>query len=316
MEAPGRSRTFPFVQDEGRKVRIALFSDSYLPQVNGVSRTLARLVDCVVDVPYGTYVAVVLKTEDRATVWIDDPETGLFTDGLGVVTEPPPGGARPSVLEDLIQDGMWTDLPTPWVVDDLSSAPLSIVVSGQHTVNVQVMGSTATWGRSFGAMLFLTPGAVSKSTYYSEAGTADTMHPQSLGHPNEIVLFYEDDATPSYAFVKAGAESAACRTPQERGWFGSWNTAPGPLNREKQTPGGYLGRDATGTICFATPFTPDFATYDSVWWFPEATARGESVPISCAQASEVPEPISGDNWSSGCPTFLADATFTAELVAD
>lgn len=278
--------------------------------------TLSPLLDCALDVPHGTYVAIVLKTEDRATVWLDDPEAGLFTDGLGVVTEPPAGGAAPSVIEDLIQDGMWTDLPTPWIVDDTTDTALSVVVSGQHTVTVQVAGSAATWARSFGAMLFLSPGTVAKATYYSAAGTTSTLHPQSHGFPNELVLFYEDDATPSYAFVKAGAASAACRTPQERGWFGAWNAAPGPLNAEGQTTGGYLGRDASGTICFATPWTPDFATYDSFWWFPEATARGEVVPFSCAKADAVPAPTSGDTWASGCPAFDADATFSATLVAD
>ncbi|MBL0214371.1 MAG: hypothetical protein IPQ07_10840 [Myxococcales bacterium] len=79
--------------------------------------------------------------------------------------------------------------------------------------------------------------------------------------------------------------------------------------------GGWLGRDSTGTICWALPADPAYTTYAGLLTLPELTTLGTSAALTAQQTTTPMPPTSGSNYASGCPTVTGGTSKTVTLVA-
>lgn len=271
--------------------------------------SLSRRLDCDFEVPSGTYGAVGLTFDPTVRVLIDEPTIGLYTNGDGVQTTPPSGGAVPSPVVS-VSPGNRATLAEPLVVEDEPVA-IQVVMSGLYTVGVSVDGTTARLAESFGVQIYVTPSAVGATSYYSTSDSALSTTDAGV----RLVLFYEDPATPSYAFLTPGSDIAVCGGGGE-GTYQAHSTSPGELDESGQTIGGYLALDDTGTLCFALPTDPTWRTYQAMYRMRRADTVGDPTTLECVQTSEVPSPASGSNWSSGCPSFTPDAQSEVRLIAE
>lgn len=298
-----------FVRENGNEHRIDL--TGCVATYDRSAPTLSERLDCDFEVPAGTYTGLGIDFEPPLRVLIDDAENGLYTDGSGLTRTPPPGGAAFSTL-DVAESGGRIQLGEPLVIGD-DPVEIKVVMTAIHTVRVQVDGANATFAGGVGVQLFVTPDAVGAASFYTAASTAETIHPSAEGGPTELFLFYEDAATPSYTFLFPGDDHRPCIGENTR--MEAFNTSPGELNREGQTMGGYLGLDDTGTICFALPENPAYTEYQAIFRMPEVTELGESTTLSCEVSSTAPAPVSGPNWSSGCPEIAPTAQGALRLAA-
>lgn len=299
-----------FVAENGNEHRIDLTGCT--ATYDRSAPTLSQRLDCDFAVPPGTYTRLGIDFEPPLRVLIDDPVNGLYTDGTGLTRTPPPGGAAFSTL-DVMESGGRIQLGEPLVIDE-DPVEIKVVMTAIHTVRVQVNGSTATFAGGLGVQLFITPDAVGGASFYSAASTAATINPAAEGGATELFLFYEDPTTPSYTFLFPGDDHRECLGENTR--MEAFATSPGELDRSGQTMGGYLGLDDAGTICFALPKNPAYTEYQAIFRMPAVAEIGGTTTLSCEVSSTAPAPVSGPNWSSGCPEITPTAQGVLELVAN
>jgi hypothetical protein len=296
-----------FVNDNGNENRIDLTGCTAI--YDRAAPTLSERLDCDFQVPPGTYTHLGIDFQPPLGILIDDPVNSLYTDGSGLTRTPPAGGATFSPLDGL-ESGSRIQLVEPLIVDQ-DPVDIKVVMTALHTVNVEVNGSTATFAGGVGLQLFVTPDPVGGAAFYSAASTAETL---AAPGGTEMLLFYEDAATPSYLFLVPSDVHRACLGEGTR--MEAFATSPGELDKEGQTMGGYLGLDDSGTVCFALPKDPAYTEYQAIFAMPEVSEIGGTTTLSCEVTSAVPEPVSGPNWSSGCPEITPTAEGELRLLAN
>ena len=79
--------------------------------------------------------------------------------------------------------------------------------------------------------------------------------------------------------------------------------------------GGYLGVDAAGTICWATPVDATYAQYREICEMQTVTTIGGTTTLRCQTVTTAPAPTSGDTYASGCPTITPTSSVVLTLVA-
>jgi hypothetical protein len=68
-----------------------------------------------------------------------------------------------------------------------------------------------------------------------------------------------------------------------------------------QRPGGWLGRDASGTICWILATDSTYTRSSAYLTMAEVNAIGGTTSLTCENTSTAPRPTSGDTYASGCP---------------
>lgn len=79
--------------------------------------------------------------------------------------------------------------------------------------------------------------------------------------------------------------------------------------------GGYLGKDGTGTICWAYGANTMYSSYDSYFTIAEAANLTDTTSLKCTKRDTVPAPTAGATYASGCPAMSTDIEATVTLVA-
>jgi hypothetical protein len=274
--------------------------------------TLSERLNCTFEVPAGTYASVDLEYDPTMLVTIDDPANGLYTDGQSVVTTEPEGGAVASPITSW-QSGTRSLLNAPLVVTD-EPIELQVVMSGVHTLQVEVSGGVATPMTSFVVHIYATAGDLGAAAYLSNEGTGLSVNRTDNGTPGELLLFYQDLATPSYAFLKPSGEFRECG-PEGSGSYEAYNVSPGYRDESGQTPGGYLAVDGAGDLCFALPTDGSWRESQAIYRMHHPTDIGEATTLECEATNSAPAPVSGDTYASGCPELNVAGQDTMFLVA-
>ncbi len=277
---------------------------------------LTSILDCPFEVGTGTYTTLTISVAGAAQVTIDDPSAGLYTDGAGLVTTAPAGGAQPTTITvpTAGSDGnqITAAFPQPLVVKDGSPVSITILEDMIHTVYADVSGTSAQFDLSLPAApvaLLATAGDVTAGSveYYSPLGTAADYTSGQPGTGNETgsARIFFIDGQPSFVWHVTLGNSEA------------WAADPPGGNGSRA--GGYLGMDASGTICWAQTQSdallwPD-TNYSMVCRMQHLTKLGDSTQIECLATNTAPLPTSGPTYASGCPSFTPTTSTKVTLVA-
>ena len=282
---------------------------------------LAPLLDCPFDVPPGTYVGLTVGISTRFEVLIDDATNGFFTDPnapSGLVTTAPAGGAQfasfvvpgPRGTGDVLSQQ--TFFTSPLVVDAGTPVQVDIVDDMIHTVFANVTGGAASFDTSLplpAVQVVPSVTGAGKVEFYSPTGTAlDAPMPGPTDDESGSVrVFYASPDQPSYVFSPVPGPSQA------------WNVSPAasPTNGPSGfRAGGYLGLDATGTLCWALPADYTYAQYSALCEMRAVATVGSTTQLRCQHMTSVPPPVAGDTYASGCPPITPDVQRTLTLVAN
>jgi len=173
-----------------------------------------------------------------------------------------------------------------------------------------VAGGTASFDTSLplpAVQLVPSVSGAGKVEFYSPTGTAlDALMPGPTDDESGSVrVFYASPGQPSYVFSPVPGPSQA------------WNVSPAssPAN-DGFRAGGYLGLDASGTLCWALPTDYTYAQYSELCEMPVVATVGSTTTLSCQHLSSVPPPVSGDTYASGCPPITPDEQRSLTLVAN
>jgi len=284
---------------------------------NRTSASLSSILDCPFTVASGTYVEVDIGISNVFQVLINDAAHGIFTDpgsSTGLSTTAPAGGAALVNLTIPVSGDanglmmMQSGFDTPVVIDSASPPTITLIVDMIHTVLINVNGTSLTFDTSLPQpAVHVTPTVTGpgRVEFYTATGTADNVNAGialSGNEANSVRLVYNSASAPIEV-------SSPVIGPSE-----AWNATPTP-GAAQFTIGGYLGLDATGTICWALPATYTYSQYAYLKSMKPATAIGGTTVLKTKATTSAPAPTSGATYASGCPAFTPDAQTTLTLVA-
>lgn len=306
-------------------------------------QSLATLLECPFDLKQGTYTGMRLRYSSTYKVLVDDPVNGIYTDPAaptGFSSTRPAGGAQ---LIDYVvvcttqncspsEGNTFVNFSEPLVVG-ADPVELTVVMHGLHTIPMDRTNGVfaINFARNL-APIFLMPSVtnVAKVDFYSSFGSGATVNLQggATTPPHIDFFIFHDSHGPTMfgmtnLIAAMGTPMDACLTSSTptRKFVGVYvqNTSPSaadssipPANR----PGGYLGRDAAGTIAWTMSTEGYGVSQHSLWIMPEVTTPGATATLKCLVTSNPPVPSSGDTYASGAPNIaLPTSTLTMRLVA-
>ncbi|HEY2745815.1 MAG TPA: hypothetical protein VGL86_14365 [Polyangia bacterium] len=290
---------------------------------------LSTVLDCPFQIAAGTYVSMGIGISTTFEVLISDATNGFYTDPNAAtklsstapaggaqfvsVTVPGPGGSGTVLSQQ-------TYFTHPIAVtasgsvgdDDGGTTPginVDIVEDMVHTVFANVSSGVASFDLSLPfppVQLMASIEGAGRVAFYSETGTAGAalMPGPTDDESTSVRLFYDGTGAASSLWHPTVGPSSA------------WNANPAnsPLSGTSRA-GGYLGIDASGTLCWAIPQDYSYQTYVGICEMKVASSIGATTSLQCQTTSTVPPPTSGDTYASGCPTITATTTTTLTLVA-
>jgi len=284
--------------------------------------SLTRLLDCPFTIAAGTYVAVGVGILNDFEVLIDDASNGFFSDPAapsGISRTRPSSGAQFIHYRAHLSPGAFnkvgsaTYLTTPLVIDSGSAPTITLVADMIHTLFLNVIiagGAAAIDTVRPAAPVALVPSAAGagKVEFYSSSGTALNvrMPGETDAESRSVRVFYATPPQPSYVF-----------SPYPAGPSQAFNISPAKSpSFADQRAGGYLGVDGSGVLCFALPKDNfSYTQYSIVRRMPLVGTLGASTVVTGQHMLNAPAPVSGDTYSSGCPTIVPDESYTVYLVA-
>lgn len=250
-------------------------------------------------------------------ILISDTANGIFTDpaAVGGLTNVQPAAGAAFVAWTANHGGTTAGGALPEAVQLGSNGDISlaIVMDAVQTVEVVVTGgvpqfnANTTW---VPVVVFPTFDAPGRATYYSSAATAGSILVPA-GYTAARV-YYGPGANSQPLYL---ANTNACSVTAATGGVFPIDPAQSPVYSNGSRSGGWLGRDGTGTICWALPADTMWSSYVSYLTMPEITTLGSSGTLSCQATTATLPPTSGSNYSSGCPAITPDTSTTMTLVA-
>lgn len=267
--------------------------------------TLASLLDCDFQVPQGEWSALRLKFDRDLAVTIDDAANGLYTDGEGLSGSMPEGGVVPTIVQG--QDTIRSVFSEPLVVEE-NPVEISVVLNALHTVSAEMNGGRGTLRAGTGIQIYASPVGVAEARFLSTGSPLNTRSQNA-----EILVMYEDEATPSYVFLMPGGSLGSCGRAGD--FYQAYNTAPGVADENGGRAGGWLAIDPDNTLCFALPTDQTWDQYRSVFQMPHVRELGESTTLSCRGWDDPPPPLEGKTWAQGCPEIVPEREETLVVVA-
>jgi hypothetical protein len=119
-------------------------------------------------------------------------------------------------------------------------------------------------------------------------------------------VFYDNAGQPRFTMIGPNFCGA------DGGSKMAWASPP----TENAMIGGWLGKDANGTIAFALPTRGTFTTYLAYYVMADQTVIGQTTTLDCKVSSDPPPPADGKTYASGAPTIAApDKSVTLRLIA-
>lgn len=208
---------------------------------------------------------------------------------------------------------------TPLVVEEGDEVTIGMVVDAIHMSEITASngGDTLVFGSYFPAFVFPTVGAPGVPQYYTSAGTAHSYN-DSLVLANIMRVYYEAGGAPSYAiFHQRAGELSNCTA----GAIGIGAYPPDPEQvtpyGDGSRPGGWLGLDDGGTLCWAYGADKAFEAYANYLTMDPVDTVGAETVIHCEQTDAPTPPSSGSNYDSGCPAIVDEhSSANLTLVAD
>lgn len=283
---------------------------------------LSTILSCpFANPPPGTYTAMGVMVSKDFEVLIDDPANGFYSDPLSATllsTTPPAAGAGFVPFSVAGDPSFAFYLPTPLVVGSAGIPSISIVTDMTHTMFINVTAGVPEFRTDFIPVpmnLNVTPDTVAKAAFYTESGTAENYFMSTnygtTGEPLFARLFYSAASEPAFLFSSGQANgNLVCGTQAY-----AIDAADSPVYPAGGKAGGFLGLDSAGNLCWAVPETQDYSTYHGLVSMPEAALVGDTTVMSCELMTTVPAPVSGNNYSSGCPAVTPDVQGNLTLVA-
>jgi hypothetical protein len=239
-------------------------------------------------------------------VKIDDSTSGLYTDPAAathLATAAPAGGAAYVPL-DLTANGPTSGvnyfLPAPFTVSADSPSPPTIVVVADaiRTMQLDVTGGVASFrtGTLAPVVLFGTPSGTGAAEYYSQVGGVGSYNYSAPPVDNEqLRVYYAATDTPVAAFL----------SPATFALNGAAAYATDPAGGTGSRAGGYLGQDATKTLCWASATDFTWQTYSALFELPRATNVGDTAMLAEQDTSSPPAPGAGGTYAGACPAIVA-----------
>lgn len=293
--------------------------------------SLAKLLECPVSAPAGTYSRLGITVSNDINVTISDSTNGVFTTTSSatlLTTSEPSGGAQEVTINTCISCAAHdvsvytSNFPEPFTIDAANPPAISVVFDPVQWLSSQstdgTFGSTPPTSTNVSFPLIPALGQLSKVEYYNNVGTLDShvMTDSSVG----FKVFYSTDTTPVRLDMSFGRTAFTGCPTQFTGsaWNASHKTATAgtstnPLDKYFGS-GGYLGLDSNGKISWAMATEFDYATWAGVFSMPEKTTIGETTSLSYLCTTSVPDPTSGNTYASGAPTFTSSTPITLTLV--
>jgi len=290
---------------------------------------LTQVLDCPFQIPAGTYVGMGIGVSTTFQVLVSDAANGFFSDPNATtklsstaptggaqfvsVTVPGPGGSGTVLSQQTYFTHPIAVTATGSIGgDDGGTTPgitVDIVEDMVHTVFANVSGGVASFDTSLPfppvQMMASIEGA-GRVAFYSESATAGSA---IMGGPTDdesssVRVFYDGTGAASYLFHPTVGPSQA------------WNADPATSPQSGMfRAGGYLGVDASGTLCWAIPVDGSYAQYKAVCEMQVVSTTGGTTTLKCQNLTQAPHPTSGTTYASGCPTITPDSQTTLTLVA-
>lgn len=273
--------------------------------------------------PVGTFCGVSIRCRQTFTMVINDTEAGIYSDPAspgGLTTSPPPGGGRPIQIRDQNSDndgetgpgGCVTYFDSPITIDENTAPQVYVVFDPTHWIKAQYNNGQFSAPRMGGnPPIVPSISRFGKAAYYSNIGTSLSyrMDNRSADSAMSLLFLYADSLTPisvSWQVYDLCARTGnSCAVAYNgNGWrSGLW---------------GMLGLDVNHTLAWASPApgigNGTITAYNGVFRMPEISTVGETTILSYRCTSDIPQPQSGKNYSSGAPAFTADGTLTLTLL--
>jgi hypothetical protein len=273
-----------------------------------------------ITVPVGTFGSLTIEYNTTYTVVMDDTVAGIYSDPDApghLTTTRPAGGGRPIQVRDqnnpgdkehatfyfsspaTFGEGSVPQIyvvfdPTHWVKADYNNGQFSLPHMGGNPPIIPSMSS-------FG-----------KATYYSNIGTAMSYlwGGRALDSSMSLLFLYADTATPvsvtwqDGSICQSGINAMVVAFNGNGTLFGTY---------------GMLGLDADKVLAWASPVNTGgnnavFSGYSGVYKMQELSILGQTTVVSYSCTSNVPQPVSGPNYSSGAPNFTPSGTLTLTLL--
>jgi hypothetical protein len=250
---------------------------------------------------------------------VDDAVNGIYTDpasGTGWSATEPAGGAQP--IDNDVDFGGSSGIyfPSPLEIAAGDTVSIDVVLHGIHTIALQNnAGEVSLRYPSEALAIVPSLSGVGGAAFYSSAATANNVDVSAVP-PAELVVFYDvDGPTQTWVTYTGGVEP--CLPPGVPGGAMSASPESSPEAGDGGRAGGYLGMDASDTICWALATTAEYTTYASLWSMPQAADVGATTTLTCLATETVPAPTSGDTYTSGCPAIDTPTNqVTVTLLAD
>ncbi|MBN2188251.1 MAG: hypothetical protein JW699_02265 [Chitinispirillaceae bacterium] len=288
------------------------------------SGSLSLLRTSGFSMPVGTFCGVSIRIRQPFTMVINDTVAGIYSDpasSSGLTTTPPAGGGQPIQIQDQnysASDGdagpgrCVTYFDNPISIDENSTPQVYVVFDPTHWIQAQYNNGQFSAPCMGGDVpIALSISRFGKAAYYSNIGTslAYRMDNRSADSAMSLLFLYADSLTPiSVTWTVhdiCATSDNSCRVAYNgNGWrAGLW---------------GMLGLDTSHTLAWASPApggdNGTITAYIGVFRMPELSTVGQTTVLSYLCTSNIPQPVSGKNYSSGAPDFTPSGILTLTLL--
>ena len=287
--------------------------------------SLSLLRTSGITIPTGTFCGVSLRCRQTYTMVINDTVAGIYSDPAspsGLTTTPPPGGGQPIQIRDQNSQsdgesgpgGCATYFDNPVTIGQDSAPQVYVVFDPTHWIKTQYNNGQFSAPRMGGnPPIVPSTSRFGKAAYYSNIGTSLSYRMDNRGADSgmSLLFLYADPLTPisvtwQVLDLCATSGNSSAVAYNGNGWrAGLW---------------GMLGLDAGHTLAWASPGPGigggTITGYGGVFRMPELSTIGQSTVLSYRRTADIPQPLSGKNFSSGAPDFSPSGTLTLTLLSN
>lgn len=269
--------------------------------------------------PVGTFGGVSVRCRQTYSMVINDTVAGIYSDPAspgGLTTTPPAGGGQPIQIRDQNSDNdegnFTTYFDNPLTVDENSAPQVYVVFDPTHWIKADYNnGQFSAPYMAGNPPMIASLSNFGRAAYYSNIGTAMSYNwaGRSIDSGMSLLFLYADSLTP----VSVTWQDHDICTSMGGGHVVAFNG-----NGWRAGLWGMLGLDANHTLAWASP-GPNLGNgtinaYNGVFRMPEISTVGQTTVLSYLCTSDIPQPISGKNYSSGAPDFTPSGTLTLTLL--
>lgn len=282
--------------------------------------SLAVLCSSDIAVPVGTFVGVMIEYSKTFTLVMNDSSTGIYSDPDApnlLSTTAPAGGGRPIQLKDQNGGGDYnhamTYFTSPITIGEDSTPHVYVVFDPTHWVKVMLNnGSFSAPYMGGNPPIIPSLSTFGKAVYYTNIGTVMSYiwGGATINSGISLLFLYGDATTP---ISVTWQDHDICN------YMGGPSVVAYNGNGTRIGMAGMLGLDNNHTLAWASPGPTasngfSITGYSGVFKMPEISTIGQTTVLSYHCSTEVPQPISGPNYTSGAPDFTADGTLVLKLL--